>query len=145
MNKEASRALFDEQTKDFTDELLQARNWRLFSREFPVLDVGFEATGRQPIRIRMQCDDWNELPPVVTLLKLDGEILRPVPSGPPSIFHQGPHNVTSLPFVCMAGTREYHTHSSHISDPWDNYKTKSGYDLGGILTRIWNGWLKSTP
>lgn len=145
MNKEASRALFEEQTKGIEGDLLQARNWRLFSRTFPVLDVGFEAPGRQSFRVRMQCDDWNELPPGVALLSIEGEVLRTVPTGPPSIFHQGPHNVTGVPFVCMAGTREYHTHSSHIADLWENYKNNPGYDLGGILTRIWNGWLKSTP
>jgi hypothetical protein len=145
MNREASKALFDEQTKHLEGDLLQVRNWHVFSRTFPVLDVGFEAPGRQPFRVQMQCDDWNELPPAVPLLSIAGIVLTTVPTGPTSIFHQGPHNITGRPFVCMAGTREYHTHSSHTSDLWDNYKTKSGYDLGGILTRIWAGWLKSTP
>ncbi len=145
MNKEASKALFEEQTRYLEGELLELRHWTLFSREFPILDVGFTSPGRQPFRVRMQCDDWNELPPAVTLLSVAGEQLRSVPTGPTGIFHPGPHNVTGRPFVCMAGTREYHTHTNHLSDLWGNYKTRSGYDLGGILTRIWAGWLKSTP
>jgi len=145
MNKEASRALFEEQTRHLEGELLAIRNWTCFSREYPTLDVGFAGPGRQPLRVRMQCDDWNELPPAIDLLSIAGEQLKSLPSGPTGIFHQGPHNMTGRPFVCMAGTREYHTHSSHTSDLWENYKARSGYDLGGILTQIWAGWLKSTP
>ena len=97
------------------------------------------------MRVRMTCDDWNGLPPIVTLLDQSGTGLRTLPTGPTGIFHQGPHPVTGRPFVCMAGTREYHTHSSHTGDLWDNYRNRGGYDLGGILTRIWNGWIKSQP
>jgi hypothetical protein len=45
----------------------------------------------------------------------------------------------------MAGAREYHTHSSHVNDLWDNYKHRGGYDLGGILHQLWSAWLKTTP
>jgi hypothetical protein len=126
-------------------DLLQLRKWTVFSRTFPVLDLGFEGAGRQPFRVRFDCDDWNEVPPSITLLSFDGEAFTKVPTGPPAIFHQGPHANTGRPFVCMAGSREYHTHQSHTGDLWDNYKTRAGYDLGGIATQIWNGWLKSTP
>jgi hypothetical protein len=45
----------------------------------------------------------------------------------------------------MAGVREYHTHSSHVSDAWENYKTKSGYDLGGVITQVWRAWQQALP
>ena len=145
MNKAASQAFFEEQTRPLQGDLLSVRRWRVFSLSFPVLDVGFETDGRRPFRVQMNCEDWNELPPSITLLSIEGTVLTALPTGPTGIFHQGPHPITNRPFVCMAGAREYHTHSSHTADVWDNYKTKSGYDLGGILTRIWSGWLKSTP
>ena|SRR5579859_2602496 len=145
MNSAAAAALFEEQTKYVEGDVVALRKWRVFSRAFPILDVAFEADRRVPLRVRMDCEDWNELPPRVALLNLDGALLTKVPTGPPSIFHQGPHPVTGRPFVCMAGTREYHTHTNHTSDLWDNYKTRSGYELGGILTQIWSGWLKSNP
>ena len=145
MNRAASQGLFDEQTQRLDGRLLQIRKWTVFVRTYPVLDVGFEESGRTPMRVRMDCEDWNELPLPITLLSFDGTVLTAVPSGPPGIFHQGPHPQTGRPFVCMAGAREYHTHPSHTSDVWENYKTHAGYDLGGILTRSWNGWLKSRP
>lgn len=145
MNRLAAKALFDDQVNALEGELLEVRRWTVFTRTYPDLDVGFKRDGRVPFRVRMHCEDWNELPPAITLCALDGTVLTQVPTGPTNIFHQGPHNVTNRPFICMAGSREYHTHSSHVGDVWDNYKNQSGYDLGGIVTRIWNGWLKSTP
>jgi hypothetical protein len=145
VNTEASQALFEEQTTQFSGELLELRKWRMVQHSCPILDVCFEQPGRTAMRVRMMCDDWNELPPSVTLLAEDGTALPAAPTGPTGIFHQGPHPLTGHLFVCMAGIREYHTHSSHTADLWENYRTRSGYDLGGILTRIWNGWLKSQP
>jgi hypothetical protein len=145
LHRAASAALFEEQTRFFEGDLLELRKWVVFCRTFPVLDVGFQAPNRTPFRVRMHCEDWNELPASITLLSFTGEVLATLPTGPTGIFHQGPHPATARPFVCMAGSREYHTHGSHTSDVWDNYRLRAGYDLGGILTRIWNGWLKSTP
>lgn len=145
MHKAASLALFDEEAKHLEGAVLEIRKWRIFSRTYPLLDVGFEDTSRSAFRVQMHCADWNELPPSITLLTSDGTALATLPTGPTGIFHQGPHPITRRPFVCMAGSREYHTHSSHTSDLWDNYRSRAGYDLGGILTRIWNGWLKSRP
>ena len=144
MNRAASNALFEDQTSQLSN-LIELRNWMVVERAYPFLDVRFDGPKRTAIRVRMACDDWNELPPSVTLLAPDGTALTAAPTGPTGIFHQGPHPATGRPFVCMAGTREYHTHSSHTGDLWDNYKNLGGYDLGGILTRIWNGWLKSQP
>lgn len=146
MHELASRAIFEDQTKHLKGRLLEVRQWQVISASYPVLDVCFEAAGRVPMRLRMGCEDWNDLPPSVTLLNSEGNPLGAgsAPTGS-NIFHQGPHDATKLPFVCMAGTREYHTHSSHVGDSWDNYKAGSGFDLGGILTQIWNGWLKCTP
>jgi hypothetical protein len=144
MNRAASQALFEEQATYLDGVLLEMRKWRVFSRAFPLLDVGFEGANRTPFRVQLHCEDWNESPPSIRLLAVDGAVLTSLPTGPTGIFHQGPHPITGRPFVCMAGSQEYHTHSSHTSDLWDNYKTRAGYDLGGILTRIWNGWLKST-
>ncbi len=145
MNRSASIALFDDQAKHLRGDLLEMRRWTVFSATFPCLDVGFEGVSRVAFRVCMQCDDWNELPPSITLRSFDGELLSSVPTGPPGIFQQGQHPTTGLPFVCMAGSREYHTHPSHTADVWDNYRLRGGYELGDILTRIWNGWLKSTP
>jgi hypothetical protein len=143
MNELASKALFEAQTQGLDDRLLKHRGWILHSRNFPVLDVSFEAAGRTGIRVRMICDDWNEQPPSIQLLSLEGELLSTIKTDPAGIFNNGPHPVIRRPFICTRGSREYHTHSSHLNDHWDNYKNQSGFDLGGILTKVWRAWQKT--
>lgn len=147
MHELASRALFEDQTKHLADQILEVRHWSIVTSTYPVLEVRFEEDGRAPMHVRMECGDWHDVPPSVTLLDGVGKVLQvgAAPTGS-NIFHQGPHSASrNLPFVCMAGTREYHTHSSHVGDSWTNYRTLSGYDLGGIMTQIWNGWRKCKP
>lgn len=145
MHELASRALFADQTQHIAEPLLTLRGWTVVTVEFPVFEVRFEHQGRTSLGVRMQCGDWNDRPPSVTLLDGSGTplVVGSAPTGS-NIFHQGPHDSTRLPFVCMAGTLEYHTQSSHVGDSWENYRTRSGFDLGGILTQVWNGWLKCT-
>jgi hypothetical protein len=45
----------------------------------------------------------------------------------------------------MAGVREYHMHPSHVGDVWDNYKSRPGYDLGGVITLVWRAWQQAKP
>jgi hypothetical protein len=145
VNSALSTVLFDEEVKYLQGELLQIRGWRVFERAFPVLDVGFERVGRQGLRARLRCDNWNDLPPAVTLHDISGALLTTLPTGPTGVFNSSRHDVTQIPFICMAGSREYHTHPSHIADSWDNYKNRPGYQLCGILEQIWSAWTKSTP
>ena len=145
LNSVASQELFEEQTKHLKGPLLVARGWTAFSSAFPVLDIGFTSQGRLPIRFQLNCEDWHEKPPSVALLSWEGERLRSVPTGPTSVFNSSSHPVTGFPFVCMPGSKEYHSHPSHLNDHWENYKTRSGYDLGGIVHQIWLAWMKSRP
>jgi hypothetical protein len=61
-----------------------------------------------------------------------------------NIFHPDRHPITGQFFICMRGTREYHTHPSHVGDPWESLKQLDNYKLGGILTQIWRGWEKGS-
>jgi hypothetical protein len=142
MNEALSRALFDKDAGSLSERLLTSRNWNLYNREFPVLDVGLRSAARQEFRVRLVARNWNEEPPSAELLNQSGEFLLQVPQRPGGIFNNSAHPATGRPFVCMAGVREYHIHPSHVNDNWENYKNKSGYNLGGILTQLWNAWLK---
>ena len=124
--------------------LAERRGWILHLIEFPVIDCTFTGTGRTALRIRMQCDNWNDQPPSITLHATDGTFLNTAPANPTSVFHAGPHPTTNRPFVCMRGSREYHTHPSHVTDFWEPVKGLSRYQLDGILTQVWNAWQKGS-
>ena len=144
MHPLAVKALFDQEVEHFTPALARRRGWVLPSIAFPVIDCSFTASGRTTLRVRLLCDDWNDLPPSVGLHAADGSLLGALPPNPTGVFHQGPHPVTQRPFVCMRGTREYHTHPSHVGDLWENVKNSSSYSLGGILTQLWHAWQKGS-
>jgi hypothetical protein len=142
VNEIAARALFDEQLKGLTERLLRSRRWTLHQAAYPILDVSFGFDDRPGLRVRMRCDGWNSYPPSIELLHPDGTPFTAIPPNPTGVFNASAHPATGKPFVCMAGSREYHTHSSHLNDHWDNYRTRSSHDLGGLLTQLWNAWRK---
>jgi hypothetical protein len=143
MNKALSVAIFEEQTKNLDDaRLLNHRLWKINELAFPIVDITFNQPGRLPFRIKLKCDQWDSVPPSIELLSADGSYRVPLPSGS-GVLNNGPHHVTGKPFICSPGALEYHIHSSHVTDHWDNYKAKSGFDLGGIITQIWNAWRKT--
>lgn len=145
MHRDLSEALFREQTKFCGDAtLLKLRAWKVITCAYPLLEVEFSSDGRVPVRVKMNCDNWDESPPSVDLCDSNGTPLPKFPQGRGhSVFNNSPHPRTGRPFLCTPGIREYHQHSSHVNDSWENYKTKSGFDLGGIITQTWNAWKAS--
>ena len=144
MHPAATHALFEEETRHFSEALCKRRGWIMHSLTFPIINVTYTAPGRMPLRLTYACDNWNDLPPSIRLENPDGTPLHQLTPNPSGVFHPGPHNVTGLPFVCMRGSREYHTHPSHVTDLWDGIRGGSSYTIGGIMTQVWNGWLKGS-
>ena len=142
MHPAAAKALFDEEVAKFTPALAARRRWIFHTLEFPLIDCSFTAPGRTTLRLRMQCDNWNDLPPVIALHNADGSFLTAMPNNRSGVFNMGGHPSTQRPFICMRGAREYHAHPSHVADFWENLKGNSSYTLGGILTQLWNAWQK---
>lgn len=142
MNLILSQKLFEEQTKHFSEKLLKLRSWSINEIAYPTLDVTFRHQGRVPFRVRMRCNSYDELPCTIELLKENGDYYLKTPIGT-GVINNGRHPITNRPFICSPGSLEYHTHPSHLNDAWDNYRNKSGYDLGGMMTQIYNAWLKT--
>ena len=144
MHPAAAKVIFEDHVCKLTPALAQRRGWVLHLMDFPTIDCSFTAPGRTTLRLRLDCHDWNDLPPVITLHADNGDYLLALQPNPTGVFNEGPHTSTQLPFICMRGAREYHTHPSHIDDPWENLKGCENYTLGGILTQLWNAWQKGT-
>lgn len=53
------------------------------------------------------------------------------------------HPDTKLPFFCMRGFREYHSHPQHTDDPWDRYRYGSLIGTAHYcLDQIWQHCVK---
>lgn len=142
MHELLSQRLFDEQVKQLTDRLAQKRGWVYHCVSYPILDCEFKAEGRTPLRLRFNFKDWNTRPPSIELLDSSGVPLQRLPEGLPSVFNPNAHEKTGRLFVCMRGSLEYHTHSSHLTDQWEGLRGSDDYTLGGILTQLWHAWQK---
>jgi len=144
MHPAAAKALFEKDVSHLSPALAQRRGWVFHSTEFPIIDCSFAATGRTTLRVRLLCDNWNDLPPAISLHAAEGTFLATSPASPTGVFNPGPHPATHRPFICMRGAREYHTHPSHVNDAWESLKDSASYTLGGILTQLWNAWQKGS-
>jgi len=140
VHEAVSRKLFIEGVKGLTPELAASRGWILQKIEYPVVDLCFTAPSRAPIRARFLWDGWDSQPPSIEWLTPSGEYLTTLPPTPRGQLNSSQHPATARPFVCMIGAREYHNHPSHIGDSWENYRSRPGYDLGGIITQVWRAW-----
>lgn len=131
-----AKANFERDVAVMTDGFAALNKFIVHARDYPVLDVTIEHT--KPLRLRFRGDGFDELPPAIAILKLDGTPWTdPLPGG---IFNGGPHSVQGGPFICMRGAREYHTHSSHVSDKWENYRMQDGMGIVGILMQLAGVW-----
>jgi hypothetical protein len=142
MHAVLSRASFDAEIQGLTPELCGLRGWTLHEANYPALVVDFMRPQRPTLRVIMDFAGFPATPPSITLANDNGVALTEAPKAPGGQFHQGPHTRTGRPFVCMRGSREYHTHDSHVGDVWDNYRGRPEFSLGGIVTQVWNAWLK---
>jgi len=145
-----SRKKFDEAVAKLTPRLLKNYGWRLVEAAYPNLDIVFETGASPPLRLRLTCDGWDETPPAITLLTAEGVPLStsnaadmtygPMFARSNSVFNTSAHDMTGRPFICMRGSREFHTHPSHRHEAWENYRRLSGNDLIGLVVQLWRVW-----
>lgn len=154
MHPELSRQLFDEQINRITGnpELLIDRGWLILRSLYPELTLAVKHRVSGLMRVfHFECGDWNDQPPALKLVDAESGSELPGSAWPKdNASHWHPSGWTSAggistprPFMCMVGIREYHTHSSHIRDRWENYKELQGYDLPGIVVQVTEVFQKS--
>ncbi len=138
MHAVLARILFEKEV-ELLRPMLANRNWTLNSASYPILDVTFE--GARPLRVRLDCSEWDSVPPSVVLQNADGsDLTGPTPGG---IFNGSAHPSTGKQFICMRGVREYHTHPSHVQEKWDAYRGQDGMNLPGILDQMSRAWRRA--
>jgi hypothetical protein len=95
---------------------------------------------------RFGLDDFDQLPPSVTFRDPWTWQVLPHRALPTAIFvddHgtatrvlQERHPETGLPFLCVPGTREYHSHPEHTGNAWVLHRqTFALFDLVGLVWR----------
>jgi hypothetical protein len=141
MHELVSSELFNQAVMHL-DRIAKTRGWVFHELKYPIIDCEFQREGKIPLRLKIKCDNWDEQPPSITLLEADGTPLKHIQNST-GVFNTSPHTVTGQAFVCMRGTREYHTHESHLTDIWESIKAQDKYTIGNIITQIWRDWQES--
>lgn len=142
MHQAVAQTLFEREVGKWPPELAANNGWIFHTLKFPVIDCEFTRAGRTPLRLRFDCAQWDTEPPSVQLQDSAGTPLKALPGQPDSVFNPGPHPTNGKPFLCIAGVKEFHIHSSHLNETWAQFRNKPGFSLGDMLMKIWHAWLR---
>jgi hypothetical protein len=132
MHPAASEELFISEVEKLTGNprLLEINGWVVKSTTYPYLKLEMlHRKSGKVVAFQFECTDWDEQPPSLTV---DGAW----PNGGNGHWHQSGSPLGGGGFCCMAGIREYHRHSSHITDRWENYRGKPGFSLVEIILKV---------
>ena len=134
----------------------QERGWILLRHDesAPLVELAFlsristsAGSGPLPIvacAIRLTYENYDLWPPSLTFI----DIFTRQPAKPHvrafMSMKDGPHDVlidghpeTGLPFLCVAGIREYHTHPQHTGDSWLLHRSQGEGGISTICDRVW--------
>lgn len=127
-------ALFDPKNAD----ALQLDGWELLEATWPALRVVFtHPKTRRRVGFKFTFDGWDQSPPSLGLFDPEGGGELPWEKWPQGGWSVGnSHPVTGRPFLCLPGIHEYHIHSSHLNDPWENYRARDSYKLAHLVHRV---------
>lgn len=153
--EEVTRAKFDRQLAlwDENSSLYARRGWMMLSRGELTVDIGFLTNVRfvgqdvpvMTVCIRLDYHNFDLWPPSLTFIDPLTRDPKPPVIGAPDKEPDGEvrdaliaqHPTTGLPFLCIAGVREYHTHPQHSGDDWLLHRPLGEGDLAVICDRVW--------
>lgn len=144
-----SRRKYEREVTDLLSPVLDVRKqgWIVEPVGFPIVRVTF-LTAHLPFpvaefTVEMDFTNYDFLP--LSVKFLHPTTLRPLKTiAGFQMTEQGPrhliiaaHPDTRLPFLCLPGVREYHTHPEHNGDAWDLHRYSKNGRLYVILERLW--------
>ena len=160
-----SRAKFDRELADYRslEADYRARGWFLVKADWPIVVVVLVSSRTTPptivTAVRFDFSNYDAEPPSVRLVdpfserplmnsELPVRLPRLIP-GPESVMPDGTkvrlntaqelmqaHSPDDIPFLCIAGVKEYHDHPGHSGDPWELHRTAGEGRLVRLLEVI---------
>jgi hypothetical protein len=158
VDPEISRSKFRRELKLWrANPVHRERGWLLLDCDEEALIIEFAflarvsiSSGAAPIpvissAIRLSYENYDLWPPSLTFV--DAFTRAPatnphvrafmaLPDGPRDVLIDA-HPVTGLPFLCVAGNREYHSHPQHTGDSWLLHRPLGEGSMSTICDRVW--------
>lgn len=148
------------------ESTLVSRGFWIMSAEFPFVKVAFATANLKPrfipFAVKVDFTDYDAQPLSISFVDPfdDHELLasemivplkRHVPFGPEvsieistqlgqqlvSLYQSYPQRPDLPGFLCLPGTRAYHSHSAHSGDPWELHRATGEGSLFSLLNTIW--------
>lgn len=158
---EVTTAKFERQLQRWDDnaEAYRRRGWLMLGGDGMCIDIGFIADvafAQTPLSvitaaIRLDYTNFDAVPPSLTFINP-----RTGDPGPPAVraadrIEGGEirdalidgHPETGLPFLCLPGIREYHSHPQHNGDDWLLHRALNEGDLAVICDRVWRRMVRN--
>ena len=155
-----SRKKFGREVAEFRSQAdeYRLRGWYLAQAKFPQALVILATAKTQPVTIMcgvlFDYSNYDAAPPSLRLVhpltcepyrhkELPTQLMRRLPeTNPPPVVRGGEqisaqplmmaHSTDDIPFLCIAGVREYHDHPAHSGDHWELHRPLGA----GRLTRL---------
>lgn len=155
-----SRAKFDREIAEYRvlEKQHMARGWWMLEAEFPTVFVVFATPKLQPPAVvfgaELDFTNYDFWPPSVRLVdpftrvpytqvELPSQLFRRVlqPVGNAMVPAAQPlmqaHAANDVPFLCIAGTRQYHQHPGHTGDSWLLHRGTAEGTLFFLLEKLY--------
>ena len=142
------------------EEAYRQRGWLLLRHRELTVQVAFAApvmtnASTAPLPVITAClqlafHNYDFWPPSLTFIDLfTGQPCLPhvramlaTDAGPADLLGNG-HPETKLPFLCLPGTREYHSHPQHSGDSWLLHRAQHSGSLATICDRVWRSMARN--
>ena len=86
MLEQLSRAAFEADMSRLDAAAAKRLGWTVVQVEYPMFDVIFNHRRLAPLRLRLNCVGWDELPPSIELLNADGSHVAAAPPNVGGVF-----------------------------------------------------------
>ncbi|MGY4898654.1 putative metal-binding protein [Micromonospora aurantiaca (nom. illeg.)] len=163
VDPEVSRAKFDRELADYRrlERDYQRRGWFLAEASFPTVLVVLTAPHLSPppvvTGVLFDYTNYDARPPSVRLVNpftrepyranqlptaLNRSIEHAVPGVPEEMQMVAVQSLMQfyspedIPFLCVAGVREYHDHPGHSGDPWELHRPSAAGSLVRLLNLV---------
>ena len=114
---------------------------RLIAASYPILRVALAWPGKGEIPLELRANDWDFRPASATWVAEDG---GPWTGGVPNANGFQAGDATHRPWLCFAGSLEYHEWPGHHTDHWWARRNDPNVRLLGFVQHI-ASVLRKTP
>lgn len=140
------------------EAVYRRRGWLMLAHEGVQFEIAFltpvvvsaGAACLAPVCVRFDYSNYDLWPPALEFIDVrDGSYVRPgtralvaTDEGPRDLLVDT-HPASGRPFLCVPGTREYHSHPQHSGDSWLLHRSQHAGGLVRLCDLVWRSMARN--